>query len=98
MSIIFLSSLHRHIPAATYANKTIRGKVISFEESFPLKGVLISVKGGTVSTSTSADGSFQLTVAPDDKILVISHAEYEEKEVVINAQTVYEIVLKRAGQ
>ena len=98
MSIIFLSSLHRHIPTAIYDNKTIRGKVISFEESFPLKGVLISVKGSTASTSTLADGSFQLTVAPNDKILVISHPEYEEKEVAINAQTVYQIVLKRAGQ
>jgi hypothetical protein len=76
----------------------IYGKVISFEESFPLEGVAVAVKGTSNSTGTQADGTFSLTISPADKILVISGNEYQSTEVTIAAnKTDYEIVLQRKG-
>ncbi len=75
--------------------RTINGKVISFEESFPLKGVSVSVKNGKPLTSTQANGTFTLKVSVDEKLLVVSHEGYETNEVPLTKATEYNIVLKR---
>lgn len=76
----------------------IYGKIISFEESFPLEGVGVFVKGTSNSTGTQADGTFSLTVSPSDKVLVISGNEYQTTEVAIAPnKTDYEIALQRKG-
>ena len=74
----------------------IYGKVISFEESFPIEGVAVAIKGTSNSTGTQADGTFSLTVSSADKTLVISGNEYQTAEVTIAPnKTDYEIVLQR---
>ncbi len=74
----------------------IYGKIISFEESFPIEGVAVAVKGTSNSTGTQADGTFSLTVSSADKTLVISGNEYQTTEVTIAPdKTDYEIVLQR---
>lgn len=75
----------------------ISGRVTNFEESFPLEGAGISVKGTRNNTGTQADGTFSLSVSVEDKILTISLDGYETQEVKITTETTYyEIVLKRA--
>ena len=74
---------------------TINGKVTSFEESLPLEGVSIIVKGDSVSTGTQADGSFALPLVPGKKTLLISLAGYEKQEVPVTNAVEYNIVLKR---
>jgi hypothetical protein len=76
-------------------NSIVNGKVISFEESFPLEGVGIVVKGTKNATGTQTDGTFTLSVSPEDKILVISFDGYETQELKITSSRDYEIVLKR---
>ena len=75
----------------------INGKVISFEESFPLEGVNVIVKGTKATTGTQSDGTFTLEISPDDKILVISLKGYESQEVKLGKSRDYSIVLKRSG-
>jgi len=74
---------------------TINGRVTSFEESLPLEGVSIVVKGDSVSTGTQADGSFSLPIVPGEKRLLISLAGYEKQEIPITKAIEYNIVLKR---
>jgi TonB-dependent starch-binding outer membrane protein SusC len=76
----------------------INGKVTSFEESLPLEGVNVSVKGGKNITGTQADGSFTLAVSPEDKILLVSLEGYETKEIKIIKVREYDIVLKRTNK
>jgi|GEM_PF-966072 len=76
---------------------TINGRVTSFEESLPLEGVSIVVKGDSVSTGTQADGSFSLPIVPGEKRLLISLAGYEKQEIPVTRATEYNIVLKRGA-
>ena len=74
---------------------TISGKVTSFEESLPLEGVSIVVKGSDNSTGTQADGTFSMVVLSGEKLL-LSLAGYEKKEVVLTNAKNYDIILKRS--
>jgi hypothetical protein len=75
---------------------TISGKVTSFEESLPLEGVSVVVKGSTNGTGTQADGTFSLSVSPGEKVLLLSLPGYEKKEIPITKSVEYNIVLKRS--
>lgn len=78
--------------------KKIQGKVITFEESFPLEGVSVSVKGSTNGTGTQPDGTFNLEIKPADSILMFRQTGYETQEIKITPlQTEYNIVLKSSG-
>ncbi len=74
----------------------INGKVISFEESLPLEGVSIMVKGTKNGTGTQPDGTYTLAVKEGDAVLVVSLEEYETQELKIRRdQQVYDVVMKR---
>jgi len=101
--IILLLGLSAWHPAAkAQVNKgslVISGKVTSFEESLPLEGVSVVVKGSANTTGTQADGTFTLLVAPVDTILVVSLAGYETQEVKTSGKNKqYDIVLKRSDK
>ena len=74
----------------------ISGKVISEDESYPLEGATIAVKGSKNITGTMPDGAFTLSVAPDDT-LVISLSGYETRKIKITKDTYYEVALKHAN-
>ncbi|ULQ55922.1 carboxypeptidase-like regulatory domain-containing protein [Flavihumibacter rivuli] len=77
----------------------IQGKVISFNESFPLEGVLVQVKGTSTITGTQADGTYSLEIRPIDTMLVFSLSGYERQEVrVMPDKREYDIALKPSGQ
>ena len=94
--IIFFASFFYTIPAENKGT-IISGKVISFEESFALDGADVMIKGTNRSARTQPDGTFSLSIQPEDKILVISLAEYQPAEISITSKSDYEIVLKRKG-
>lgn len=95
MSLIFLSTLNYFFVNAQTSKVTVSGKVTSFEESFALEGVSISVKGTNKSTGTQPDGTFSISLSPDDKILVFQLEGYQTEEVKISIQKEYDVVLKR---
>lgn len=94
--ILFLATFF-YTTQAQIKSKVISGKVISFEESFALEGASIIVKGTSRFTGTQPNGTFSLSIQPEDKILIISLAEYQPAEIYITSKNDYEIVLKRKG-
>ena len=75
----------------------ISGRVISFEESFPMEGAGVSVKGTKYATGTLPDGSFSLKVLPEHKTLVVKLEGYTTQEVPITKARDYEVVLRLAN-
>ncbi|MEO5591934.1 MAG: carboxypeptidase-like regulatory domain-containing protein [Chitinophagaceae bacterium] len=65
---------------------TINGRITSFEESLPLEGVSIQVKGSANNTGTQADGTFSLSVLPAEKILLVSSPGYEKRRYPLPLQ------------
>lgn len=95
MALILFFATFFYTTQAQIKSKVISGKVISFEESFALEGASIIVKGTSRFTGTQPNGTFSLSIQPEDKILIISLAEYQPAEIYITSKNDYEIVLKR---
>lgn len=98
--LLVIPVLSAVLPAVTMAQSkpvTISGKVISFEESLALEGVSITVKGTNKNSGTQADGTFSISITPEEKSLVFSLAGYQTQELAITDRTDYEIILKREG-
>ena len=92
---ITLSVLSINVNAQT-KKVNIAGRITSFEESFPLEGATVLVKGTKNITGTQADGTFNLSVAPENKVLVITLNGYESQEVKLTTAREYAVTLKRA--
>ncbi|NJO87228.1 MAG: hypothetical protein HC821_04330 [Lewinella sp.] len=78
------------------AQKTIFG-VVTDEESFPLPGVNILVKGTTSGTVTDLDGAYQLTVSPG-QTLVFSYTGFSTVERVVGPESNISLVLSSGRQ
>ena len=74
----------------------VSGKVISQDDSTPLEGCTINVRGSKSSTGTMPDGAFSLPAAKDDT-LEISLDGYVTKLLTVTKDTYYEVILKAAG-
>ena len=92
---ITLSILSINVNAQT-KQVNISGKIISFEESFPLEGATVLVKGTKNITGTQADGTFNLSIDSANKVLVINLNGYESQEVKLTKAREYSVTLKRA--
>ncbi|WP_367388830.1 SusC/RagA family TonB-linked outer membrane protein [Lewinella sp. LCG006] len=77
--------------------KPITGKVTSAEDGEPLIGVTVLIKGTPSGTVTDVDGMFSLNV-DEGAVLVFSYTGFEPQEVVVGAETTYNIVLKTDAQ
>ncbi len=70
----------------------ISGKVTD-QEGYPLPGATILEKGTVNGVTTDEKGQFKFSVADKASVLLISYVGFEPKEVAINNQTVFNIVL-----
>jgi TonB-linked SusC/RagA family outer membrane protein len=70
---------------AMFAEVPVSGRVTQ-SNGDPLPGVTIIVKGTTVGTSTTADGTFTLN-APENSTLIFSYVGFGRKEVPITGAT-----------
>jgi len=73
--------------------RTITGKVTSAEDNSSLPGVNVSVKGTTNGTTTSANGTYQLSV-PTDATLVFSFIGLLTQEVEVGTRTTVDVRLR----
>ncbi|WP_018615483.1 SusC/RagA family TonB-linked outer membrane protein [Segetibacter koreensis] len=83
----------------TFANaqtKKITGKVTGPDTS-PLEGVTVKDKGSSLSTITSADGTFSINVPDKVKTLVFSYISMETQEVPVSGKTDIQVQLKAAS-
>ncbi len=76
--------------------QTITG-VVSSEKGEKMPGVSALIKGTTRGTTTDLNGRFSLD-AKNGETLVFSFIGYQTKEVVINNQTVLEVILTEAAE
>ena len=76
-----------------FGQRTISGSITSSTQSKPMEGVSIQVKGSANGVASSANGSYQINITADSKVLVFSYSGYETKEVAIGNQTVIDVKL-----
>ena len=90
-SLLVVNATH----SISWANAIVKGRVVSFEDSLPLEGVRIYVKGSNINTSSSSNGSFSLDVPDNNRVLVFQLKDYETQELSIGTSNQIEVVLKR---
>ncbi|MBT1689844.1 TonB-dependent receptor [Dawidia soli] len=74
---------------------TVSGKVVA-ENSDPLPGVSVLVKGTTVGTVTDQDGRYTLRIPEEfasNGVLVFTFIGYARQEVTVNNQTVIDLTM-----
>ena len=81
------------IPTVLIAQETITGTVID-NESVPLPGASIIVKGTTKGEITNFDGKFSIQIDKTPVTLLVSYLGYTNKEVEITDQKQINIVLE----
>jgi TonB-linked SusC/RagA family outer membrane protein len=70
----------------------VNGRVTD-EQSNPIPGANILIKGTTLGTSTDSDGRFSINVPDASAILVVSFIGYVSREIVVGAQTEINVTL-----
>lgn len=80
-------------PAKRRALWVVATGTITDEQNNPLAGVSVTVKGGTLGTTTDANGSFTLDV-PDGTVLEISFVGFESQLITVNGRDKISIILK----
>lgn len=71
----------------------VSGKVVDASGA-ALPGVNVIEKGTTNGTSTSADGSFNLSVANQSAVLVVNFIGFNEQQITVGSRSTFSIVLK----
>ncbi len=71
----------------------VTGTVTSSEDGAPLPGVSVVVKGTTTGTTTSIDGTYELTV-PENEVLIFSFMGMKSVEVPLTGATVYNMAME----
>jgi TonB-linked SusC/RagA family outer membrane protein len=71
---------------------TIQGKVVD-GTALPMAGVSVKVKNTTLTTTTDAQGHFQLRVPNKGAVLQFSYIGFASQEVVVGDKTVISLVL-----
>jgi iron complex outermembrane receptor protein len=82
------------LSAQTGANVPIRG-LVRETGGEPLSGASVVVKGTNIGTIADADGNFQLNV-PESSTLVVSFMGFSTKEVEVNSERFFSIVLEES--
>src|SRR5690606_15034178 len=72
---------------------TVSGVVTEAEDSGPLAGVSVILKGTSIGTATDVDGRYSLTLPDGGGILQFSYIGFETREVPVNNQSVINIAL-----
>jgi hypothetical protein len=72
------------IAPSANAQTQITGKIVDTITKEPLIGSTVLVKGTTIATSASLDGSFKLKVPAGSNILIVSFIGYISKEITIS--------------
>lgn len=70
----------------------IKGIVKESNNSIPLPGVAIVIKGTTIGTTTDIDGNFSIQVKSND-VLLIRYVGYSQKEILVGNNSFIEVKL-----
>ena len=78
--------------------KTVTGKITSSDDSGPLPGASVKIKGSTTGTSTDSNGSFTIQVPSSSAVLVVSLIGYKTQEVTVGNRTTIALALASDSQ
>ena len=82
--LLFALFLYTAIPS--FAQKKVEGKVTG-PDGKPVFGATVTAKGTTVSTVTSTDGSYSITLPASSSILEISYVVNQTKQLNLRNKT-----------
>ncbi len=75
------------LSSTVFAQKTVRGAVISAKDNQAINGASILVKGTNIGTATDANGAFKIDVPNGRNTLVVSYVGYADLEVNVSNST-----------
>ncbi len=78
-----------------FSQRSISGTVVD-EESLPLIGANVIVKGTSVGTVTNIDGQYEIEVPDGSSVLVFSYTGYANQEAEITASNILNITLAQS--
>ncbi|WP_439488683.1 SusC/RagA family TonB-linked outer membrane protein [Algoriphagus sp.] len=91
LGIIFLFSVQS---IAFSQSRVVSGTVITEEDTEPLPGVSVIIKGTTQGVTTDLDGKFEIQVPEEGATLVFSFIGFVSQEVAVNNQSELNISMK----
>jgi len=74
-----------------HAQTSVSGRITAGEDSSPIPGVNILVKGTSTGTISDADGRYQVTVPSLDATLIFSFVGYTSQEVALSGRTTVDV-------
>ena len=81
----------------SYSQVTFSGKVVD-ENSVPLPGASVVVKGGSTGVATDFDGNFEIELPQGGEILVISYIGYIPQDLDTSGKSTITIMLQPDSQ
>ncbi|MFK5973995.1 MAG: TonB-dependent receptor [Flavobacteriaceae bacterium] len=88
-----LKEVTKEEPEERLIQQTVTGQVID-ENNQPLPGANVLEKGTTNGTQSDFDGNFSITLKGENAILEVSYIGYTNKEIVVEDQTKFTIILE----
>ena len=76
------------------AQRTVTGQILDKETNQPVPEVSILIKGTNVGTVTDFDGNYAIKKVEQNSILVFSYMGFVAQEVLVENQTIIDIVLE----
>ncbi len=86
--LIFLTTC-----SCLFGQITVKGKVTSSEDSQPMPGVNILLKGAGQGVVTGPDGSYSISVPGAQSVLVFSFIGYKSQEITVEGKTKINVTL-----
>ena len=84
------------VPIVSFAQQSIKGKVIDIVSKEPLSYTSIAVPNSSTGTMTNADGEFELRLKENQSEIQISYIGYLDTLVAINAVEPYYVIALKA--
>lgn len=72
----------------------VSGKVFSNDDSKPLVGVMIAVKGTTLRTSSDANGYYEIELPTNKNTLVFTYIGFKTREVAVENATILNVAME----
>ncbi len=89
--LLFVIFLYAALPS--FAQKKVQGKVTG-PDGKPVFGATVSVKGTSVSTTTSEDGSYSITVPGNSSVLEVTYVGNQTEELNVSDKTIADVTMK----
>ena len=100
MALVLSAALFISMPFIALAQNPNRGGVqgVVTDESGPLAGVSVLVKGTTNGVTTNLDGEFSLSGLKLNDVILVSSIGYDAEEITYTGQTNLEVFLKTSTE